>query len=119
MGGDFKQQKKLWNRIEKLRACKAESGNATSERDDEKHVEDSSDPPDQFLCPISRSLMKDPVVACDGHTYERASIEEWFSSRLLGAVSSPMTNERLANRNLVPNRTVKQLIAQWRGKHAG
>ena len=32
-----------------------------------------------FLCPIGKQLMKDPVVATDGHTYERANIEKHFS----------------------------------------
>ena len=31
------------------------------------------------MCPISLALMtKDPVVAADGITYERVSIEDWF-----------------------------------------
>jgi len=29
--------------------------------------------PKAFLCPISLALMKDPVVAADGHTYDRAT----------------------------------------------
>jgi hypothetical protein len=38
--------------------------------------------PEDFKCPISVTdeLMKDPVVAADGHTYERAAIEEWFNN---------------------------------------
>jgi hypothetical protein len=35
-------------------------------------------PPEAYLCPISRELMRDPVVACDGHTYERRAITEWI-----------------------------------------
>ena len=31
-----------------------------------------------FLCPIGRHLMLDPVVAADGHTYERSNIEKYF-----------------------------------------
>lgn len=38
-------------------------------------------PPDAYLCPISRELMCDPVVACDGHTYERCAITEWIQVR--------------------------------------
>ena len=37
------------------------------------------EPPEELVCPISLVLMtKDPVVAADGITYERASIEDWF-----------------------------------------
>jgi hypothetical protein len=31
--------------------------------------------PDEFLCPISREVMDDPVLACDGFTFERNEIE--------------------------------------------
>ena len=43
--------------------------------------------------------MTDPVVAADGHTYERAAIEAWLKSHQ----TSPMTREPLAHKNLVPN----------------
>ena len=31
--------------------------------------------PDALCCPISMEIMRDPVIAADGHTYERAEIE--------------------------------------------
>ena len=34
--------------------------------------------PDDMICPISFEVMKDPVMAQDGHTYERVCIEESF-----------------------------------------
>jgi len=38
-----------------------------------------NEPPEELVCPISLVLMaNDPVVAADGITYERASIEDWF-----------------------------------------
>jgi hypothetical protein len=30
-------------------------------------------------CPISFQLMTDPVVAEDGHTYQRQAIEQWIN----------------------------------------
>jgi hypothetical protein len=42
-------------------------------------------------CPISLELMQDPVIALDGHTYEREAIEKWFEC----SNSSPLTNEKL------------------------
>ena len=59
-------------------------------------------------CPISLTRMVDPVVAADGHTYDRASIEEWFQR----SDTSPMTNVRLVNKNLVPNLLVRGMIHQ-------
>ena len=47
-----------------------------------------------------QALLEDPVVAADGHTYERQAIEAWLSSQRL---TSPMTNEPLGDRLLYPN----------------
>lgn len=33
---------------------------------------------DEFSCPITRELMRDPVIAADGHTYDREAIEMWL-----------------------------------------
>lgn len=63
--------------------------------------------PDEFLCPISREIMQDPVIAADGYTYERAAIESWIKA---GNSRSPMTNSLLLNQQTTPNRTVKMLI---------
>lgn len=30
--------------------------------------------PDEFCCPISLDLMRDPVIVASGHTYDRSSI---------------------------------------------
>jgi hypothetical protein len=62
-----------------------------------------------FLCPIGLQLMRDPVIAADGHTYERTHIEQWFRVKGRG-VQSPKTNAALDNRKLQPIQAVKQLI---------
>ena len=48
--------------------------------------------------------MSDPVVALDGHTYERRAIEQWFAR---GRLTSPVTNLRLPSVALVPNHALK------------
>uniref|UniRef100_A0A1I8FTJ6 U-box domain-containing protein n=1 Tax=Macrostomum lignano TaxID=282301 RepID=A0A1I8FTJ6_9PLAT len=41
----------------------------------------AAEPPStQFVCPVTREVMLDPVIAADGHTYERSAIETWFAS---------------------------------------
>jgi hypothetical protein len=50
--------------------------------------------------------MIDPVMAADGISYERLNIEDWFEKH----DSSPMSNEKLENKNLIPNYTLKNLI---------
>ncbi|CAK9016508.1 FYVE-type zinc finger-containing protein C9B6.03 [Durusdinium trenchii] len=39
-------------------------------------------------CPITKELMADPVLATDGYTYERQSIEQHWANQLQGQLSS-------------------------------
>ena len=34
--------------------------------------------PNEFYCPITGELMKDPVTEPEGHTYEREAIMKWL-----------------------------------------
>ena len=49
-------------------------------------------------CPISLEVMRDPVIAADGHSYEREAITAG-SARI---ETSPLTGRPLANTSLVP-----------------
>jgi hypothetical protein len=55
--------------------------------------------PNMPFCPISQEPMRDPVVAADGHTYERAAIARWLQT----SDKSPLTGGVLAHKELVPN----------------
>ncbi|XP_071709868.1 U-box domain-containing protein 4-like isoform X2 [Rutidosis leptorrhynchoides] len=66
-------------------------------------------PPD-FCCPLSLELMTDPVIVASGQTYERGYIRNWLD---LGLTVCPKTMQTLAHTNLIPNYTVKALIANW------
>ena len=70
--------------------------------------ESSRSLPSSFFCAISHSVMRDPVVCADGMTYERAYIESW----LLAHDTSPLTNQPLAHKLLVPNIALKQAIGE-------
>ena len=65
--------------------------------------------PPSFLCPITQELMVDPIMCADGHSYDRRSIEEWLKSH----DSSPVTNMRLPDRNIVPNHALRNSIQEW------
>jgi U-box domain len=54
--------------------------------------------------------MKDPHIAADGFTYEAEAIKEWFDS---GQDVSPMTNQKLAHRELIPNWALRSAILEW------
>nr|XP_037858003.1 WD repeat, SAM and U-box domain-containing protein 1 isoform X3 [Chlorocebus sabaeus] len=74
----------------------------------------SSGIPDEFICPITRELMKDPVIASDGYSYEKEAIENWISKKKR---TSPMTNLVLPSAVLTPNRTLKMAINRWLETH--
>jgi hypothetical protein len=73
--------------------------------------------PDEFLCPITASVMRDPVIAKDGHTYERAAIKEWFDQHPPPGCRSPMTNELLKDGELLPNVTLRKLIQDYENRN--
>jgi len=59
------------------------------------------------VCPITEEIMKDPVVASDGHTYERAAIAEWQKK----TGTSPNTNEPITAA-FKPNVALKKQIEE-------
>ncbi|KAJ4973728.1 hypothetical protein NE237_006902 [Protea cynaroides] len=66
--------------------------------------------PDDFRCPISLELMRDPVIVATGQTYERSYIKRWIDC---GNRTCPKTQQTLQNLTLTPNYVLRSLIAQW------
>jgi len=62
--------------------------------------------PDDFICPITHEIMKDPVATSDGQVYEREAIEAWLTQH----DSSPITNKELPDKKLLPIPFVKKQI---------
>ena len=63
---------------------------------------------------MSSVIMRDPVVAADGLSYERRFIEKWLRD---GNRSSPVTREPLRFPHLYPNQHLRTLIQ--RRPHGG
>ena len=80
-----------------------------SESSEPSEPKASMEPPDEYLCPITHELMHDPVIASDGHTYERGPIETWFSKRVV----SPKTGSALETSALFPNHVMRRQIIEW------
>ena len=61
----------------------------------------SKSPSKPFMpcCPITGQPMKEPVVAADGHTYEKKAISKWYRTSNM----SPLTGKELPHKELVPN----------------
>ncbi|KAJ0051879.1 hypothetical protein Pint_01720 [Pistacia integerrima] len=66
--------------------------------------------PSYFRCPLSLELMLDPVILASGQTYERVFIQKWLDQ---GLTVCPKTRQILTHTNLIPNYTVKAMIASW------
>ncbi|XP_047310525.1 U-box domain-containing protein 13-like [Impatiens glandulifera] len=66
--------------------------------------------PNDFRCPISLELMRDPVIVSTGQTYERSCIEKWLEQ---GHATCPKTQQTLANTVLTPNFVLRSLVEQW------
>ena len=62
--------------------------------------------PQEFFDCITTDIMLDPVIAWDGHTYERGPIARW----LMEHSTSPMTGETLPDFTLRPNHSMRSQI---------
>jgi hypothetical protein len=60
---------------------------------------------DEFICPITYELMREPAVAMDGHTYEKSAIEKWLKTNQ----TSPRSGEPM-DTVTIPNMNLKKLI---------
>ncbi|KAG6477455.1 U-box domain-containing protein 21-like [Zingiber officinale] len=69
--------------------------------------------PEEFRCPISLEMMRDPVTAATGITYDRLSIEVWLG---MDNSTCPVTGREIAGGvegELVPNHTLRKMIQDW------
>lgn len=60
-----------------------------------------------------QELMQDPVIAADGHTYERAAMEAWLQHKSI----SPVTSKQLKHTRLIGNFAVKCAIGAKQDLH--
>lgn len=82
-----------------------------------EELESGMIPPD-FKCPISGTIMEDPVVASDGFSYDAEHIRGWFDSRKQSGqqFTSPLSSTVLmpvAFRNI----SLKKVIHDWAEKN--
>ncbi|KAA6398594.1 MAG: hypothetical protein EZS28_005879 [Streblomastix strix] len=57
-------------------------------------------------------LMEDPVIASDGHYYERQLIEHWLKEH----DTSPVTREKM-EKQLMPDKVLRNRIKKYRKLH--
>ncbi|KAF0904786.1 hypothetical protein E2562_037146 [Oryza meyeriana var. granulata] len=73
-------------------------------------VEEEVSVPANFRCPISLELMRDPVTAPTGITYDRESLEGWLAR---GHGTCPVTGLPVRLADLVPNHATRRMIQDW------
>ncbi|KAH0927712.1 hypothetical protein HID58_019968 [Brassica napus] len=66
--------------------------------------------PEEFRCPLSKELMRDPVVLASGQTYDKLFIQKWLSS---GNRTCPKTQQVLPHTALTPNLLIRDMISKW------
>lgn len=75
-------------------------------------IDDSIRAPNEYYCPITQELMVDPVIASDGHTYEKTAIKRWLEQGG-DKPKSPMTNVRFESLILTSNHALRSAISQF------
>jgi Mg-chelatase subunit ChlD len=60
----------------------------------------------EYLCPITKDIMSNPVSDENGHTFDKHAIEQWMAKNS----TSPMTNKKYKSKKLKPNWSMKSLI---------
>ncbi|XP_057328028.1 WD repeat, SAM and U-box domain-containing protein 1-like isoform X2 [Microplitis mediator] len=73
-------------------------------------IDEDTEVPDEYLCPITHEIMREPVKCSDGFVYEKAAINEWF---LCGKYTSPMTNESLNDTSITPAIALRNAICTF------
>ncbi|KAJ6796812.1 U-box domain-containing protein 10-like [Iris pallida] len=112
----------LIDRLEKIRISDTGKGAGAEIKpkktikttDEAKNADDPLLIPEDFRCPISLELMRDPVIVSTGQTYERSFIQRWIDC---GHRTCPKTQQKLQNLTLTPNYVLRSLINQWCETH--
>ncbi|XP_016432644.1 U-box domain-containing protein 40 [Nicotiana tabacum] len=67
-------------------------------------------PPKEFICPISGSLMADPIIVSSGHTFERHSV---LACKSLSFTPILPDNSIPNFSTIIPNLALKSTILNW------
>lgn len=69
----------------------------------------AADIPAEFLCPITKQVMADPVMTADGTVFERVAIETWMASH----VQNPLTGCPVGSKVVVAQSQLQRDIQRW------
>lgn len=74
---------------------------------------------DSFICPLTKTVMQDPVTLENGQTYERSAIERWFLECNANGRPPvcPMTQKELESTLLKPSMALRNTIEEWTSRN--
>jgi U-box domain len=90
-------------------AADALFSSSSSSETDSSEADDLA--PKEFICPLTLSVMIDPVLTRHGHSYEREAIMQWIA-RDTGLC--PMTRKPLRLSDMITNHHLRAQIHRWR-----
>jgi len=64
---------------------------------------------EEFICPITRSIMREPAVTPSGISYDRPNLARWVRER----GTDPGTGQPLREKHLYPNLALRSTIERW------
>ena len=67
---------------------------------------------ENYICPITRQLMEDPVIDREGNSYDKKAILQWLEFHKI----SPVTRNPLFSEHLIVNRALKNSINAYKLK---
>ena len=74
-------------------------------------MDDVPVPPSKYLCPLTGTIMTDPVLSIHGTVFERRAILKWID---MGNSLCPMTGKPLSIKDLVSDKRLASVIAGWK-----
>lgn len=74
------------------------------------YINNLDDVPIEFICPISQSIMKNPVKTIDNQVYDEQSIMKWFVTKN----TSPCTGLQLNDLTLTPFDELREQIQKYK-----
>jgi hypothetical protein len=77
-------------------------------------------PFEAFLCPLTKQVMQDPVVAESEMTYERQAIEQWFEAcqQQGRKPTCPVSGQIVQSTKVQPNVVLQRTIQEWTRRNA-
>ena len=104
------RQKQIQARQKQIQARQKQLQNKKQQLERQKNA--PSDPPEDFICPITHDVMENPVMSNRGISFEEDAILQWLER----SNRCPVSRQPLRRSDLRPNIALKNLIELWNTK---